>query len=71
MSRALSSLSDAIARSLQRQQERTADTGLNRFVDLQRANDELTRRFNQVEKALPPPQEKRRKHCASLGVISN
>ncbi|MFK1435816.1 type I Zorya anti-phage system protein ZorC [Pseudomonas aeruginosa] len=60
MSRALSSLSDAIARSLQRQQERTADTGLNGFVDLQRANEDLTRRFNQVEKALPPPQEKRR-----------
>lgn len=59
MSRALSSLSDAIARSLQRQQERTADTGLNGFTALQRAGANLARRFDQVEKALAPPREKR------------
>lgn len=59
MSRALSSLTDAIARGLQRQQERTADTGLSGFAALQRAGAELARRFDQVEKALAPPREKR------------
>lgn len=59
MSRALSSLTDAIARGLQRQQERTGDTGLNGFTALQRAGADLARRFDQVEKALAPPREKR------------
>lgn len=59
MSRALSSLTDAIARGLQRQQERTSDTGLSGFSALQRAGAELARRFDQVEKALVPPREKR------------
>ncbi len=59
MSRALSSLTDAIARGLQRQQERTGDTGLNSFTALQRAGADLARRFDQVEKALAPPREKR------------
>ncbi len=59
MARALSSLTDAIARGLQRQQERTADTGLSGFAALQRAGAELARRFDQVEKALAPPREKR------------
>ncbi|MBV5648584.1 hypothetical protein KUU11_16240 [Pseudomonas aeruginosa] len=59
MSRALSSLTDAIARGLQRQQERTSDNGLIGFSALQRAGAELARRFDQVEKALVPPREKR------------
>ncbi|MBV7586942.1 hypothetical protein KW851_29225 [Pseudomonas sp. PDM33] len=59
MSRALLSLTDAIARGLQRQQERTSDTGLSGFSALQRAGAELARRFDQVEKALVPPREKR------------
>lgn len=59
MSRALSSLSSAIAQGLQRQQERTADSGLSGFSALQRAGAELARRFDQVEKALAPPREKR------------
>jgi len=59
MSRALSSLASAIAQGLQRQQERTADTGLSGLVALKRAGAELERRFDQVEKALVPPREKR------------
>lgn len=59
MSRALSSLTTAIAQGLQRQQERTADTGLSGLVALRRAGAELARRFDQVEKALVPPREKR------------
>lgn len=59
MSRALSSLTDAIARGLQRQRERISDDGLSGFSALQRAGAELARRFDQVEKALVPPREKR------------
>jgi hypothetical protein len=59
MSRALSSLTSAIAQGLQRQQERTADTGLSGLVALKRAGVELARRFDQAEKALVPPREKR------------
>lgn len=59
MSRALSSLTSAIAQGLQRQKERTAHTGLSGLVALKRAGVELTRRFDQAEKALVPPREKR------------
>lgn len=59
MSRALSSLNAAIASGLQRQRERTADAGLVGLEALLRASKELARRFDQVEKALAPPQEKR------------
>lgn len=59
MSRALSSLSAAIASGLQRQNERSGDVGLSGLVALKRANTELSRRFDQVEKALAPPREKR------------
>lgn len=59
MSRALSSLTSAIAQGLQRQHERTADVGLGGLVDLKRAGVELARRFDQAEKALVPPREKR------------
>ncbi|TRO23445.1 hypothetical protein EQ826_19190 [Ectopseudomonas mendocina] len=59
MSRSLSSLTSAIAQSLQRQHERTTDTGLSGLVALKRASAELARRFDQAEKALVPPREKR------------
>lgn len=59
MSRALSSLTTAIAQGLQRQHERTTDTGLSGLVALKRAGAELARRFDQAEKALVPPREKR------------
>ncbi len=59
MSRALSLLTSAIAQGLQRQHERTADTGLSGLIALKRAGAELARRFDQIEKALVPPQEKR------------
>ncbi|MFC4861231.1 type I Zorya anti-phage system protein ZorC [Pseudomonas sp. MAHUQ-62] len=59
MSRALSSLSSAIASGLQRQQGRNSEAGLSDFVALQRAGAELARRFDQAEKALVPPREKR------------
>ncbi len=59
MNRALSSLTSAIAQGLQRQHERTADTGLSGLVALKRAGAELARRFDQAEKALVPPWEKR------------
>ncbi len=59
MSRSLSSLTSAIAQSLQRQHERTTDTGLSGLVALKRASAELARRFDQAEKALMPPREKR------------
>ena len=59
MSRALSSLTSAIAQGLQRQHERTTDTGLAGLVALKRAGAELARRFDQAEKALVPPREKR------------
>ncbi|HBN9704015.1 Uncharacterised protein [Pseudomonas aeruginosa] len=59
MSRALSSLSAAIASGLQRQNERSGDVGLSGLVALKRASSELSRRFDQVEKALAPPREKR------------
>lgn len=59
MSRALSALSSAIAFGLQRQSERTSNTGLAELAALQRASRELARRFDQVEKALAPPREKR------------
>lgn len=59
MSRALSSLSAAIASGLQRQNERSGDVGLSGLVALKRASTELSRRFDQVEKALAPPREKR------------
>lgn len=59
MSRALSSLSAAIASGLQRQNERSGNAGLSGLVALKRASTELSRRFDQVEKALAPPREKR------------
>ncbi|MFO6055449.1 type I Zorya anti-phage system protein ZorC, partial [Pseudomonas aeruginosa] len=59
MSRALSFLSAAIASGLQRQNERSGDVGLSGLVALKRASTELSRRFDQVEKALAPPREKR------------
>lgn len=59
MSQALNFLTSALAESLQRQRERTAETGLNGLVALKRAGAELAQRFDQVEKALVPPREKR------------
>ncbi|WP_027909347.1 type I Zorya anti-phage system protein ZorC [Pseudomonas sp. URMO17WK12:I4] len=59
MSRALSSLTSAIAQGLQRQHERTADSGLSGLVALKRVGAELAQRFDQAETALPPPREKR------------
>jgi hypothetical protein len=59
MSRALSSLTSAIAQGLQRHYERTADAGFGGLASLKRAGAELARRFDQVEKALVPPREKR------------
>jgi hypothetical protein len=59
MSGALSSLSSAIALGLQRQAERTSDNGLSGLVALKRVGAELARRFDQAEKALVPPKEKR------------
>ncbi|HBO3046073.1 TPA: hypothetical protein L4Q92_004930 [Pseudomonas aeruginosa] len=59
MSRALSLLTTAIAQGLQRQSERTADNGLSGLVALKRASVELARRFDEAEKALVPPREKR------------
>lgn len=59
MSGALSSLSSAIALGLQRQHERAADAGLSGLVALKRAGADLARRFDQAEKALVPPREKR------------
>ncbi len=61
MSSALSLLTSAIAQGLQRQHERTADTGLSGLIALKRAGAELARRFDQIEKALVPPREKRGK----------
>jgi len=57
MSRALSSLSAAITSGLQRQNERSGDAGFSSMVALKRVNTELSRRFDQVEKALAPPRE--------------
>ncbi|MCO7517868.1 EH signature domain-containing protein [Pseudomonas guariconensis] len=59
MNRALSSLSAAIASGLERQSERSGDVGLSALPSLKRASSELSRRFDQVEKALAPPREKR------------
>ncbi|WP_276488683.1 type I Zorya anti-phage system protein ZorC [Ectopseudomonas mendocina] len=59
MSRALSSLTSAIAQGLQRHYERTADAGFGGLASLKRAGAELARRFDQAEKALVPPREKR------------
>src|SRR3989344_4723424 len=59
MSRALSSLLAAITSGLQRQNERSGDAGFSSMVALKRVNTELSRRFDQVEKALAPPREKR------------
>ncbi|MBH8717100.1 MULTISPECIES: type I Zorya anti-phage system protein ZorC [Pseudomonas aeruginosa group] len=59
MNRALSSLSAAIASGLERQIERSGDVGLSALPSLKRASSELSRRFDQVEKALAPPHEKR------------
>lgn len=59
MSHALSSLTSAIAQGLKRQHERTTDNGLSGLVALKRAGAELARRFDQAEKALVPPREKR------------
>ncbi len=59
MNRALSSLSAAIASGLERQSERSGDVGLSALPSLKRASSELSRRFDQVEKALAPPHEKR------------
>ncbi|EJV1364802.1 hypothetical protein RXE43_003043 [Pseudomonas aeruginosa] len=59
MNRALSSLSAAIASGLERQSERSGDVGLSALPSLKRASTELSRRFDQVEKALAPPREKR------------
>ncbi|HEK0050579.1 TPA: hypothetical protein SMO30_001058 [Pseudomonas aeruginosa] len=59
MSRALSSLTTAIAQGLQRQNERTRSTGLSGLDALKCASAELARRFDQAEKALVPPREKR------------
>lgn len=59
MSRALSALSAAIATGLQRQRERNTDTGLAELVALRQASSDLARRFDQAEKALAPPREKR------------
>lgn len=60
MGLALTLLTTAIAQGLQRQNERTADTGLSGLVALKRVGVELAQRFDQAETALPPPQEKRR-----------
>ena len=54
MSHALSSLTSAIAQGLQRQHERTTDNGLSGLVALKRAAAELTRRYDQAEKAQVP-----------------
>lgn len=59
MSRALSSLASGIAQGLQRHHERTAGTGFSELTSLKLAGTELARRFDQVEKALAPPREKR------------
>jgi hypothetical protein len=59
MSRALLSLTSAIAQGLQRQRERTAANGLNGLVELNRAGADLARRYDQAEKAPVPPREKR------------
>ena len=59
MSHALSSLTSAIAQGLQRQHERTTDNGLSGLVALKRAAAELTRRYDQAEKAQVPLLEKR------------
>lgn len=59
MSRALSSLLAAITSGLQRQNECSGDAGFSSMVALKRVNTELSRRFDQVEKALAPPREKR------------
>jgi len=59
MSGALSSLTAVISQGLQRHHDRTADGGLSNLAGLKRASAELARRFDQVEKALVPPREKR------------
>ncbi len=59
MSRALSSLTNAIAQGIQRQLDRTSDTGLIALASLKLAGADLARRFDQAEKALVPPREKR------------
>lgn len=67
MSQALSSLSAAIASGLQRQSERSGgDAGLNGLVALKRVTTELARRFDQAEKALVPPREKRLQALSKL-----
>lgn len=67
MSQALSSLSAAIALGLQRQSERSGgDAGLNGLVALKRVTTELARRFDQAEKALVPPREKRLQALSKL-----
>lgn len=67
MSQALSSLSAAIASGLQRQSERSGgDAGLNGLVALKRVSTELARRFDQAEKALVPPREKRLQALSKL-----
>lgn len=59
MNSALSSLTTAISLGLQRQHERTSDTGLSGLAALKRATAELERRFDQAEQAFVPPREKR------------
>lgn len=59
MNRALSSLGVAIESGLQRQSQRFGEASLSPLTALKRAAVDLAQRFDQVEKALVPPSEKR------------
>lgn len=59
MSRALSTLSASIHATLNNRHENVSRRMLVEFTGLQQANAELSRRFDQAEKALAPPREKR------------
>ncbi|MEL7937775.1 type I Zorya anti-phage system protein ZorC [Pseudomonas delhiensis] len=60
MSRALTQLAVAISKSLQRQREQSVGGGGRVFARLHEVGDHLAKHFDPVEKALPPPEEKRR-----------
>lgn len=57
---ALAKLSAAIQQELLQQRQQSGPEPLSRFPRLKSANVELYERFERAEKAMPPPQEKRR-----------
>lgn len=66
MSIALSSLSASIQATLNNRQESVSRRLMIEFTGLKQANAELSRRFDQAEKALAPPREKRLQALANF-----